>query len=72
MSYREIGKVSHYIINRTGFMYKIGEQEFKDLPAIIEFYKKHFLDNTTLVEPVSFVHISVFCLPFHFKLALSV
>ena len=54
-SYREVGKVSHYIINfkRNSGVYKIGDQTFDDLPSIVEFYKKHFLDSTTLVEPVS-------------------
>lgn len=47
--------MSHYIINfnRANRLYKIGDQTFDDLPSIVEFYKKHFLDSTTLVEPVS-------------------
>ncbi|XP_033113226.1 crk-like protein isoform X2 [Anneissia japonica] len=44
-------KVSHYIINKRGEKYQIGDQEFKSLPDIIQFYKLHFLDTTTLVEP---------------------
>jgi len=54
LSVREVGKVSHYIINfnRMTRVYKIGDQTFDDLPSIVEFYKKHFLDSTTLVEPV--------------------
>eukprot|EP00112_Aurelia_sp_Birch-Aquarium-sp1_P010274 Seg2200.2 transcript_id=Seg2200.2/GoldUCD/mRNA.D3Y31 product="Crk-like protein" protein_id=Seg2200.2/GoldUCD/D3Y31 len=53
LSVREVGKVSHYIINfkRNSGVYKIGDQTFDDLPSIVEFYKKHFLDTTTLVEP---------------------
>ena len=34
-------------------MYLIGDQSFHDLPSVIEFYKKHFLDTTTLTEVVS-------------------
>ena len=52
-AHSESAKVSHYIINNKGTVYQIGEQTFSDLPAIIEFYKKHFLDTTTLKEPVS-------------------
>ena len=33
-------------------MYLIGDQTFPDLPSVIEFYKKHFLDTTTLIEVV--------------------
>ena len=59
---REVGKVSHYIINfnRMTRVYKIGDQTFDDLPSIVEFYKKHFLDSTTLVEPVSVLGIQYF------------
>lgn len=48
----ESGKVSHYIINRIGAGYKIGENTFPDLRSIIEFYEKHFLDSTNLTEPL--------------------
>lgn len=53
LSVREVSKVSHYIINfnKNSRVYKIGDQTFDDLPSIVEFYKKHFLDSTTLVEP---------------------
>ena len=34
----------------------IGDQTFTELPAVIEFYRKHFLDTTTLNE-----HVSIFC-----------
>ena len=30
----------------------IGDQSFQDLFSVIEFYKKHFLDTTTLTEAV--------------------
>ena len=49
----EILKVSHYIIQDVnGLYYKIGEQRFADIPSIVEFYKKHMLDTTNLIEPV--------------------
>ena len=60
--YSEIKKVSHYIIQDVnGLYFKIGEQRFADIPSIVEFYRKHMLDTTNLVEPVSktflnFVH----------------
>ncbi|KAK7926055.1 hypothetical protein WMY93_008365 [Mugilogobius chulae] len=33
--------------------FRIGDQVFDTLPALLEFYKKHYLDTTTLIEPVS-------------------
>lgn len=33
--------------------FQIGDQEFETLPALLEFYKIHYLDTTTLIEPVS-------------------
>lgn len=33
--------------------FRIGDQEFEALPALLEFYKIHYLDTTTLIEPVS-------------------
>ena len=54
---REDTKTSHYIINRiqTGnsFRFRIGDQEFPDLPSLLEFYKTHYLDTTSLIKPVS-------------------
>ncbi|XP_038052987.1 adapter molecule Crk-like [Patiria miniata] len=48
-------KVSHYIIQSPMHtelnMYVIGDQSFSTLPQVLEFYKLHFLDTTTLVEP---------------------
>lgn len=32
--------------------FRIGDQEFDGLPALLEFYKIHYLDTTTLIEPV--------------------
>ena len=34
----------------------IGDQTFTELPAVIEFYRKHFLDTTTLTEHVSILY----------------
>lgn len=33
--------------------FQIGDQEFDTLPSLLEFYKIHYLDTTTLIEPVS-------------------
>ncbi|XP_077979364.1 crk-like protein [Glandiceps talaboti] len=55
LSVSENAKVSHYIINREKNIpiqrFKIGDQVFDDLVSLIEFYKIHYLDTTTLVEP---------------------
>ena len=51
--FSENARVSHYIITNTNGQYQIGEQTFDDLPQIVDFYKRHFLDTTTLVEAVS-------------------
>ncbi|XP_062392304.1 adapter molecule crk-like [Sardina pilchardus] len=64
LSVSENSKVSHYIINsisnnrQSGTnqappRYRIGDQEFDGLPALLEFYKIHYLDTTTLIEPAS-------------------
>lgn len=64
LSVSENSRVSHYIINSvsnnrqsgTGLSapwFRIGDQEFEALPALLEFYKIHYLDTTTLIEPVS-------------------
>nr|AOS88701.1 CRK-CRKL-like protein ancestral isoform 2 [Branchiostoma floridae] len=51
LSVSENSKVSHYIINRLQKGFRIGDQDFDDLPALIEFYKIHYLDTTTLIVP---------------------
>ncbi|XP_038131094.1 crk-like protein [Cyprinodon tularosa] len=52
LSVSENSKVSHYIINSLpSKKFKIGDQEFDNLPALLEFYKIHYLDTTTLIEP---------------------
>ncbi|KPP77926.1 adapter molecule crk-like [Scleropages formosus] len=64
LSVSENSKVSHYIINSvsnsrqsgSGLVsprFRIGDQEFDALPALLEFYKIHYLDTTTLIEPIS-------------------
>jgi len=50
LSVSENRKVSHYIITQRNGRYQIGDQTFNDLPEIVEFYRRHFLDTTTLVE----------------------
>ncbi|XP_028829178.1 crk-like protein [Denticeps clupeoides] len=52
LSVSENSKVSHYIINSlSSKRFKIGDQEFEHLAALLEFYKIHYLDTTTLIEP---------------------
>ncbi|MCI4394344.1 hypothetical protein PGIGA_G00167520 [Pangasianodon gigas] len=61
LSVSENSKVSHYIINSCSnnrqsgtspSRFRIGDQEFDTLPGLLEFYKIHYLDTTTLIEPV--------------------
>ncbi|XP_041367606.1 adapter molecule Crk-like [Gigantopelta aegis] len=51
---REDTKTSHYIINRiqtsNSVRFRIGDQEFPDLPSLLEFYKTHYLDTTSLIR----------------------
>ncbi|GBP31087.1 Adapter molecule Crk [Eumeta japonica] len=54
---REDGRVSHYIINRIvsadgTTRYRIGDQLFADMPALLAFYRLHYLDTTPLVRPL--------------------
>lgn len=37
--------------------FRIGDQEFNDLPSLLAFYKTHYLDTTPLIRPVSMVSI---------------
>jgi len=57
---REDNKNSHYIINRiqTGGVtrFRIGEQEFSSLPALLNFYKTHYLDTTSLIRPPVWIY----------------
>ncbi|XP_074660782.1 adapter molecule Crk-like isoform X2 [Tubulanus polymorphus] len=49
---KEDSKISHYIINTIeGTTIRIGDQDFQDLPSLLAFYKKHYLDTTPLVRP---------------------
>ncbi|XP_045174808.2 adapter molecule Crk-like [Mercenaria mercenaria] len=52
---REDCKISHYIINRIqvggSVMFRIGDQQFPDIPALLNFYKTHYLDTTALTFP---------------------
>ncbi len=60
--YSENNKVSHYIISRRQNCYLIGDQSFQDLHSVIDFYKNHFLDTTTLTECVSHHTYMYMCL----------
>ena len=73
--FSENSRVSHYIITRRGGQYVIGDQTFEDIPQVIEFYRRHFLDTTTLTEIVSDVlyiwykcmYVYFFCAACYFK-----
>lgn len=45
-------QVSHYIINSLPGRLRIGEHEFDGFPALLDFYRLHYLDTTTLVAPL--------------------
>ena len=53
--FREDQRVSHYIINKlttdTGSRFRIGDQDFPDIPSLLNFYKTHYLDTTSLIRP---------------------
>uniref|UniRef100_A0A3Q0S3M1 Adapter molecule crk n=1 Tax=Amphilophus citrinellus TaxID=61819 RepID=A0A3Q0S3M1_AMPCI len=64
LSVSENSRVSHYIISSISnslpsgsglapCRFRIGDQEFDGLPGLLEFYKIHYLDTTTLIEPVN-------------------
>lgn len=52
---REDSKISHYIINRIQVggqvMFRIGDHQFHDIPALLNFYRTHYLDTTALTYP---------------------
>ncbi|KAF9808096.1 hypothetical protein SFRURICE_017268, partial [Spodoptera frugiperda] len=53
----EDDRVSHYIINRVvsadgTIRFRIGDQLFADMPALLAFYRLHYLDTTPLVRPL--------------------
>ena len=47
--------MSHYIINKIQqgdqTRYRIGDQMFPDLPALLSFYRLHYLDTTPRIRP---------------------
>uniref|UniRef100_A0A670YVQ9 SH2 domain-containing protein n=1 Tax=Pseudonaja textilis TaxID=8673 RepID=A0A670YVQ9_PSETE len=46
-------RISHYIVNSLPrWRFKIGDQEFENLPALLDFYKVHYLDTTTFPSSV--------------------
>ncbi|KAH3884527.1 adapter molecule Crk-like isoform X2 [Dreissena polymorpha] len=54
---REDSKISHYIINKVQVggseLFRIGDQQFPDIPALLNFYKTHYLDTTALTFPAT-------------------
>lgn len=48
-------RISQYVISRLqtdgNIMFRIGEKDFEDIPALLEFYRTHYLDKTPLTEP---------------------
>ena len=52
LSVSENSKVSHYIINKSQNLLKIGDQTFNTMVELLEFYKVHYLDTTTLISPL--------------------
>ncbi|KOB77468.1 putative CRK protein, partial [Operophtera brumata] len=50
-------RVSHYIINRVvsadgTIRFRIGDQLFADMAALLSFYRLHYLDTTPLTRPL--------------------
>jgi len=54
---REGTKPMHYIINKIEkgekAEYKIGQNHFESMPALLRHYTTHYLDTTTLLKPIS-------------------
>ncbi|XP_022661486.1 adapter molecule Crk-like isoform X2 [Varroa destructor] len=54
---REETRVSHYIIHKVSqgvqTRFKIGEQMFPDMPALLHFYRSHYLDTAPLIRPAA-------------------
>ncbi|XP_045482028.1 adapter molecule Crk isoform X2 [Harmonia axyridis] len=54
---KEDSRVSHYIINKLQhddrITYRIGDQDFPNLPELLAFYKLHYLDTTPLIRTAS-------------------
>ena len=44
--------------------FRIGDQEFPDLPSLLTFYKTHYLDTTSLIRPVSNTSLVLACIQF--------
>lgn len=51
-------------------MYRIGDQNFHDLPELLGFYKLHYLDTTPLRRPAKKIFERVVC-KFDFKAGVS-
>lgn len=63
--FRDGGKICQYVVSRLHadgkIVYRIGEKDFEDMPALLEFYTTHYLDNTPLTESVSDHTILILC-----------
>ncbi|CAM9177401.1 unnamed protein product [Lampetra fluviatilis] len=46
-------RISHYIINRAGGELRMGDRRFGSLDELVEHYRRHRLDTTTLLVPGS-------------------
>ncbi|XP_061380335.1 adapter molecule Crk [Danaus plexippus] len=67
---REDDRVSHYIINRMvspdgTTRFRIGNQLFADMPALLAFYRLHYLDTTPLVKPLPQASVQATAAPTH-------
>lgn len=52
--------MSHYIVNRiAGDRFRIGDQDFPDIPSLLNFYKTHYLDSTSLIKPAEQLEFKV-------------
>lgn len=58
LSVSENSKVSHYIINKKQNALKIGDQAFTSMTQLLEFYKVHYLDTTTLINPLLKIQVN--------------
>ncbi|XP_069507980.1 adapter molecule crk-like isoform X5 [Ambystoma mexicanum] len=52
LSVSENSKVRHYIIRSLASKLTMGSKEFPNFSALLDFYMTHYLDTTTLKEPI--------------------
>jgi len=74
ISAREESKISNYIINRIQsggrLCFRIGDNEFPSLSALLKFYKVHYLETTTLIRPVSGISYNKYFMMFSHEIRL--